>query len=166
MTKRIDPAFVRQQIDALLLRFPELEGDEELRADMIEAETDTLELLALLVRKKAEADAYATGIKSYQDELGKRRSRMERRSEASKELMFKIMDAAGLQKAELQEATLSIRAGTPKVLITDEGSLPDQFVKVERTAKKKEIADALKKGEAVEGASLSNGEATLMVRMN
>lgn len=164
--KRIDPAFVRQQIDALLLRFPELEGDEELRADMIEAETDTLELLALLVRKKAEADAYATGIKSYQDELGKRRSRMERRSEASKELMFKIMEAAGLPKAELQEATLSIRAGTPKVIITDEDSLPDQFVKVERTAKKSEIAKAIKEGNEVAGASLSNAEPVLSIRMN
>ena len=164
--KRIDPAFVQAQIQALLARFPELEGDEELRADMIEAETDALELLSILVRKKAEADSFVVGIKSYEDTLSERRKRMERRSDAARELMFRIMEAAGLPKAELQEATLSIRAGTAKVIVTDEKALPAEFVKLTATPMKTEIAKAIKDGQQVPGAIFSNGEATLMVRMN
>jgi hypothetical protein len=163
--KRLDPQFVTAQIHSLLARYPELAEDETLRLDSIEAETDAKTLLEQLVRKKAEADAYSVGIKSYQDELQVRRARMERRSEAAKELMFKIMEAADLLKIELAEATLAIRNGAPKVIITDETALPEQFVKVERTPKKSEIAKALKDGVAVPGASLSNAEPSLTVRM-
>lgn len=164
--KRIDPTYIQAQIQSLLARFPELAEDEELRLDMIEGETDAKILLEQLVRRMAEANSYDEGIGLYIKELSARRSRMHRRSEVARELMFKIMEAADLPKIELAEATLSIRNGVPKVIITDETLLPEQFVKVERTPKKKEIGDALKKGEAVEGALLSNSESTLAIRMN
>lgn len=164
--KRLDPQFITAQIHSLLARYPELAEDETLRLDMIEAETDAKVLLEQLVRKKAEADSYALGIKSYQDELGERRSRMERRSEAAKELMFKIMEAAGIPKLELQEATLSIRNGVPKVIITDEAALPAEFVKLVSSPMKSEIGKALKDGKEVPGASMSNAEPVLAIRTN
>lgn len=164
--KRLDPQFITSQIHSLLARFPELAEDDDLRLGMIEGQTDAKELLEQLVRRKAEADAYDEGIGLHIKELGQRRSRMQRRSEAAKELMFKIMEAAELPKIELAEATLSIRTGVPKVIITDESLLPEQFVKVERTPMKAEISKAIKDGQTVEGASLSNGEATLAIRMN
>lgn len=163
---RLNPQFVMAQVHSLLARYPELATDEELRLDSLEGQTDALELLKYLVRKKAEADAYDTGIGLYIKELSARRSRMNRRSEAAKELMFKILEAADLKKVELPEATLFIRAGTPKVIITDETALPDEFVKTERTPIKTEISKALKDGKEVAGASLSNTEPVLAIHMN
>lgn len=163
--KRLDPQYITHQIGALLDRYPELREDEELRLDVLEGETDTLKLLEYLVRRKAEAESHDEGIALYIKELGVRRARMQRRSEVARELMFKILEAADLKKVELPEATLSIKAGPAKVVITDEIALPEQFVKVERTPKKKEISDAIKRGEHIAGALLSNGEPTLTVRM-
>lgn len=164
--KRLDPQFILSQIQSLITKYPELAEDETLRLDMVEAETEAKPLLEMLVRKMAESDSYDTAIGLYIKELGIRRARMNRRSEAARELMFKVMEAADIQKMELPEATLSIRAGTTKVIITDETLLPEEYVKVERTPKKSEIAKAIKDGSEVAGASLSNAEPVLSIRMN
>lgn len=164
--KRLDPQHIQSQIHALLAKYPELAEDETLRLDMIEAETDAKTLLEYLVRRMAEADSYDTSIGLYIKELSARRSRMNRRSEAARELMFKILEAAELKNIELPEATLSIRNGVPKVIVTDESALPEQFVKVERTVKKSEIAKSIKDGNSVAGAELSNAEPVLSIRMN
>jgi hypothetical protein len=57
MAQRQMANLIHQQIVNLLLQYPELEEDDQLRADMIERETDTLEFLAMLERKRQEAEA-------------------------------------------------------------------------------------------------------------
>ena len=80
-------------------------------------------------------------------------------------LAFKVLVQAGVKKLELVAATLSIRAGQPRVIITDEARLPEQFVRIKREPDKHLIASHLKAGERVEGAELSNSEPTLAVRV-
>lgn len=162
---RLDPATVQQQIAALLVQYPELAEDEVLRADMIEGETEAFEFLSRIVRKIKETDAIVGGLFTYQGELTDRAHRMERRIEAFRALAFKIMQTADLRKAELPEATLSVRQGNAKVIITDETVVPDEYCRFKREPNKSVIKTALETGEYIPGATLSNAEPTLTVRV-
>jgi hypothetical protein len=83
-----------------------------------------------------------------------------------KATLFAIMDAIGCHRLELPDCTISTRAGPPAVIVTDEAALPDRFIRVETTrrADKAAIATALKDGEVVDGAELSNAMPVLSVR--
>jgi hypothetical protein len=161
----LPPAYIQQQINNLLLNYPELAEDEILRADMIEAETDANEFLSQVVRAIGANKVLATGTKAYIDELSERKARIERRDEALRSVALKIMQTADLKKAELPEATLSIRNGTPKVVIIDETALPPDCVRTTVSPDKTAIKEKLSSGQAVPGAEMSNGEPTLSIRV-
>jgi len=161
---RLHPAIVQQQIAALLAQYPELVEDEVLRADMIEGETEAFEFLSRLVRHIGETTAFAEGLAGYRNDLGLRIDRLSRREDALRALAFKIMQTADLPKAELPEATLSIRRGNPKVIITDETVVPDEYCRFKREPNKSVIKAALETGEHIPGATLSNAEPSLTIR--
>lgn len=161
---KINPEQVRLQISNLLLLHPELEEDKEFLADMIEGATDAHELLSILVRQIGETKAISDGTKGYVQELCERGRRLDRRVEGFRSLIHKIMETAQIPKIELAEATISIRNGTPKVMLTDEAALPDDCVKVVRNPDKTKIKEKLIAGETVPGACLSNSEPGLTIR--
>lgn len=162
---RLDPNIIRQQIANLLLQNPELSEDEILRADMIEGETDAFDFLRMVERQRQEAASMAGAIASNTAELGLRQERFERREKAMRALMFKIMEAADIKKAELPEATLSIRNGQQK-LVGDASpySVPAQYTREKLELDKTAIKEALKSGTTVTGFELSNAEPTLSIR--
>lgn len=162
---RLDGQIVKQQLSNLLISFPELADDEILRADMIEAETDLHELLTKLVEVREEAKAFQVGIKSRESDLASRKSRLARRQEAAEELIENLMRAANQKSLPLPIATISIGAARSKVVITDEKLVPEAYCKTERTPKKAEIFDALKKGDTIAGCELSNGGEQLNIRV-
>ena len=88
---------------------------------------------------------------------------MERREYALRSLIHKVMDTAGLRKRELPEATVSVRAGQPKVLIIEEELIPDEFCRIKREPDKTRIKAAIQAHEQVPGCSLSNAEETLAI---
>jgi hypothetical protein len=164
MTK-INPQVVKSEIASLLATYPELADDETFRRDMIEAETDALTICRQLVGEIIEADIMATGVGVMEETLKKRRHRFERGIEARRRMIHSIMNAAALKNVSLPEATLSIRAGTQAVVITDEAAIPESYIKIERSPKRAEIKEALKNGTTVPGAMLSNGAPSLSIRM-
>jgi hypothetical protein len=161
---RFDLPTVQRQISQLILQYPELGEDEVLRADMLEGETDAFSFLSHCVRWIGEDTALCEGTSGYIKTLQERRTRIERRIDAFRSLAFSVMQAAELQKAELPEATLSVRNGSPKVVIIDEAELPDCAIEIKRIPDKTKIKELLKAGETVIGAALSNAEPTLAVR--
>lgn len=161
---RLDPNHVRQQIDNLLLQFPELLEDDVLRADMLEAETDLHDLIRMLERKRQEACSLAGAIASNIAELGVRQERFERREQAMRAAMFKLLQWADVRKLELPEATLSVRNGTQKVVITDETAIPEALMRVKREPDRIKIKEWLTTVIPVPGAYLSNAEPTLSIR--
>lgn len=162
---RLDPRVIQQQIANLLLQHPELQEDDVLRADMIEGETEAFEFLSVIVGKILDTNATAAGLDTIIKDLKARQDRMERRDESLRALAFKIMQAADLRKAELAAATLSIRQGNPKVIITDEASVPDDYCRIKKEPNKQAIKAALETGEHIPGAALSNAEPSLTVRI-
>ncbi len=162
-----DTNVVRQQITALLLQYPELQEDDQLRADMIEGETDMHEFMRMLERIRHDACAMAGGVATTIAELVLRQERFERREEAVRKLMFKVMDAANQKKLELPEATISIVNGQPKLIEEmefDRNRLPDYMCQIKREPDRKAIKAAIKTGQTVPGFTLSNAEPHIMIR--
>jgi hypothetical protein len=160
----LNPETIRQ-ITALLLECPELAEDDVLRADMIEGETDAFKFLQDLEHKRQDACAMMDGIATRIDTLAQRSRRIDRREQAIRKMMHKILDAADLRKVELPEATISIRNGTPKVIIIEQNELPDYYIRIKREPDKTLIGAALKAGSTVPGAALSNSEPTISIRI-
>lgn len=163
---RLDPALIALQVSNLVLQHPELAEDAILRADMVEGETEAFDFLTLIVRAIEDAKALQAGTAERLEELKARKDRFGRRIEGLRELAFKIMQAADLAKAELPEATLSLRAGTQQLVgDADPKQLPDSLCKISRDLDRTKIKDALKTGQTVPGFELSNASPSLTIRI-
>jgi beta-phosphoglucomutase-like phosphatase (HAD superfamily) len=165
MPDRLDPTFVRAHIEALRHTHPQIANEEDQWLLTLESETELHEFLARVVARMQDTDAKIDGIGNLIATLKARCDRFEQRSDAMRALAFKVLVQAGVKKLELVAATLSIRAGVPRVIIIDEARLPEQFVRIKREPDKHLIASHLKAGEPVEGAALSNSEPVLSVRV-
>lgn len=159
----LDVKQVQNEITALLLAYPELDEDEVLRMDSIEGQTSAFEFLSKIVRKIGATQALAGGTADYIGELQERKARLERREHALRSLIHKVMNTAEIKKAELAEATLSIRNGQPKVIIINEKEIPQEFLRIKTEPDKTRIKAAMVAGEYVPGTALSNSEPTLAI---
>ncbi|MFC4172672.1 siphovirus Gp157 family protein [Microvirga sp. GCM10011540] len=160
----LNVAQIEREIETLIAAYPELAEDETLRADMIAGSTKVEEVLSSLAGRILDAQAMATAIVKRKNDLDARLAACERREEAYRSLSLRIMNAASLRKMPLPEATLSIRAVPPAVIISDEEQIPAEFTKTKVSPDRTKIKDALAAGAEVPGAYLSNGSESLSVR--
>jgi hypothetical protein len=162
----LDPTIIRRQLENLKVSYPEILEDDEAWQMSLESETDLSALMTTIVRKIEDAKALAVGTKDRLEELEKRKARFEDRVEAMRQLAFKLMQAAQVNKLELAEATLSLRNGAQQIVgEADPTTLPDDFCKVSRTIDRTKIKEALKAGKEVPGFSLSNAAPSLSIRV-
>lgn len=162
----MNPETLKAQLQSLLASNPELADDETLKLDMIEGATDAHTVLRYLLEQIVDAKAMAKGISEYEKTFADRRHRLERKAESLRGLIFQIMQSAELKRLPLPIATLTVGQGQQKVIVSDESAIPDRFMKVEKTPRKTEIKAAISSGESVPGATLSNAEPVLTIRMN
>jgi phage host-nuclease inhibitor protein Gam len=153
------------EIDRLLEDYPELADDEQLRLDTIEGETDAHDIAARLVRLNNHAEAMAAGVKSEIEALNQRRQRYVEQSRRARVSLQQLLQAMNARKLELPAGTVSLRATPPSLVITDSEAIPADFWRVKREPDNTAIKDALKKGQAVEGCTLSNGGETISIRV-
>lgn len=156
---------VVREISDLIAVYPELEEDETLRADVLEGETDINNVLAKLVQEREAAYAMAEGVKAPVNDLRERKARLERRGDGYGEAIERVMAAAGLSKVTLPSATISVSQAAPSVVIEDEASLPERFIRIKREVDKSAINAAVKAGEEIPGVVVSNGGSRLTVRV-
>lgn len=156
---------VVREISDLIAVYPELEDDETLRADTLEGATDINSVLAKLVQEREAAYGMADGIKVPVDDLRQRKARLERRGDGYGEAIEKIMNAAGLSKVTLPNATLSITNSAPPVTISDEAAIPERFIRTKREIDKTAINAAVKAGEEIPGVVIGNAATRLTVRV-
>jgi len=153
---------VRQR---LLQDDPDLADDERLFSDMLEGESgDAMEVLHRVLRASIAAKDMAEAADTRASDIAARRDRYRRRAEALRGAAFAALDALGIKKLELPDLTASVRAGQPVVVITDETALPEAFIRTKRDPDKALINAALKAGNTVPGAELSNSTPSLAVR--
>lgn len=159
-----DVANVLADIDALMAAYPELQEDEDLRADMLEGSTAAFDVLTRLVNIERDANSMSDAIAARVRDLSSRKQRAEKRKEMARALMLRVMQAAGIQKAPLVEATVSVGKGRAGVDVVDVDALPDAMVRVERVPDKKAIMERLAANENVPGAVLREATPTVTVR--
>jgi hypothetical protein len=162
----VDVRFVdqaRRDLASLLSLHPDLEEDDVLRQDSIEAETNALELIDKLIEAEREAKFLSEGVAESIEHFQRRRERFDERRTALRKYIMQIMESANLKKVERPAATVSIAAGRPKVVITDESLLPDFAWRIKREPDKEHIALHLKRDGIVPGAAMSNPEPTLRI---
>lgn len=159
-----DVANVLADIDALFALYPELAEDEDLRRDMLEGSTAAFDVLTRLLDLERDADSLAKAAAARIADLGARKARADKRKDAMRALMLRVMQAAGVQKAPLAEATVSVSKGRDSVEIVDETAVPPRFLKVVKTPDKTLIKAALDAGKAVRGAEIKTGQPTISVR--
>ena len=145
----------------LLADNPDADVDAVLGAETDDVSTILERLLTAQQWAAAQAKAAATLI----EDMDTRRHRYTNRDKAIRGTLFAMMDALGETKFEAAHGTISIRTGQPAVIITDEDALADRFVTVKRVPNKTEIDTALKDGEVVDGAMLTNSLPTLSIRI-
>jgi hypothetical protein len=80
-------------------------------------------------------------------------------------LITEALERSGLRKIVREDFTLSLRPGSVGLQVTDESSIPERFwlpqpSKLDRQA----LIGALKQGEVVAGASLTNASITIALR--
>jgi hypothetical protein len=139
--------------------------DEQTLADTVEGLTDVHEILAAIVRAALADEAMVTGLKcrvgEMQDRLGRLQDRAAKRRQIVKETMVEL----DLKKIEAPDFTVSIRAGMPALVVLNEDAVPKTYWEPGAPRLRRQIlANDLKGGAEVAGATLSNPEPVLSVR--
>lgn len=160
-----DVANVLADIDSLFAAYPELAEDADLRADMLEGSTAAFDVLTRILNQERDADSLSKAIAARMSDLSSRKARADRKKEAMRVLMLRVLKAAGLPKASLVEATISVSKGRDSVDVTDVQRLPKWAYAVERKPDKKAIMERLAANKNVPGAVLKTGEDTVAVRV-
>lgn len=140
--------------------------DEETLRDMIEGETGLHEMIERVVLTMDEDGMLVSGLKERIAELTERKRRIENRISSKRAMIEQAMVIGEINKMERPCFTLSLKSVPPKTEIADESLIPSQFWTPQPpTLDKKALLDALKDGETIPGANLSNGGISIQLRM-
>ena len=152
---------IRERILAL-----ETDLDEETLTDTLEGLTDLHEVVAAVVRSALIDEALAEGLKGHIETLQGRLRRLSERADARRQIARDAMVEVDLKKITAPDFTVSVRPGTPALVVTEEGSIPEPYwLAREPRLDRLGLLNDLKKGVAVSGASLSNPMPVLSVRV-
>lgn len=113
--------------------------DDELFADMIEGQTNAVELIAKLHADRAAALELIEGIKAREADLKARKARLQSREATVKAAIGQVLRAVDLPKVELPEATYSVREGKPRLEIVDAEAVPGDYCVMKPVPDKKFI---------------------------
>jgi len=168
---RLQAVIAQAQATLDTLRFEHgqiIETDAELADAFADEGLEVDTVLRRLTQAALLAKANAAAADGLIDDLIARRDRFRAHEDAYRTTMLQAMEALGLRYWSCAQATLSLAAGQPKVIISDAAAdrLPDALVaiRIVRTPDKAAIRAALEAGRTVEGATLSNATPVLQVR--
>jgi hypothetical protein len=139
--------------------------DDETLKDTLEGVSDLPAMIEELIRSSLADGALMTGLKARLEEMDVRLQRLKERHEKKRERAAWAMAAAQMRRLEVEDFSVSLAQGSQKLAILDETKLPAIFFvpqpsKLDRSS----LFNTLKRGEAVEGASLILGSPHVAVR--
>ena len=139
--------------------------DEQTLADTVEGLTDLHEIVQAIIRSALAEEALAKGLKCRIAEMQDRLNRFEDRASKRRQIAKDVMVDLGLKKLTAPDFTVSLREGTPALLVINEDAVPKTYWEPgEPRLRRQILANDLKQGEEVPGASLSDPEPFLVVR--
>ena len=142
---------------------PEL--DEETLADTVEGLTNLHDLLAAIIRFALIDEALATGLRQRIEDMEERLRRFDERAAKRRHIVRDAMVENELKKITDPEFTVSIRSGSPALVVVDEAIIPAEFWEPrEPRLDRHGLLSQLKQGAPIAGVQLSNPEPVLSVR--
>jgi hypothetical protein len=140
--------------------------DERTLADTVEGLTDLHEILAAVIRAALTDEALASGLKCRIADMQDRLTRLQDRAAKRRLIAKDVMVELDLKKLQAPDFTASLRPGMPALMVLNEEAVPSIYWQPgEPRLKRQKLATDLKEGMEVEGATLSNPEPTLSVRV-
>lgn len=128
--------------------------------DVSEVKAIKEQLLSAIQWNAANAKAVVAMI----DDLATRKARFQDHEKKARATLFAVMDALGETKCVLPHGTISISAGRPSLVITDETAIPAEYLRTTVAPDKAAILADLKEGVVIEGAEMSNAPPVLTIR--
>lgn len=154
------------ELTGVFQQVQELEGElteEEFAALLENVEGNIEEKLESIGRVLKSFEAREKAIDEEIARLKERGMRAKNTRERIKEYVRTQLQVLGRKKVETDLFTFSLRNAPKRVVVLDEGRLPEEYMKVTKTPAKKMIAEAIKRGELPEGvARLVDGAQYLM----
>jgi hypothetical protein len=152
--------YLRQRLKA---EFPD--ADEDTLRDTLEGLSSLPEMLACAMRSYLDDIAFTAALGIRINDMQERISRFEQRAEKKRALITAVMERADLKKLAEPDFTVSIRATPSSLTVTDETEIPPGFWKPQAPKLDRQgLTAALRRGQSVPGAVLSNGQTTISVR--
>jgi hypothetical protein len=155
--------YVRQQIDRLVSRYPEIAEDAELMAGMIEGETDFDKALDIILDAFLDKIAMKEAVLSRIEDARERADRFGRNADAYKELAFTLMQTANKTMARRPLGTLVVSKGRKKLEL-DEDFNAQGYMRVKAEPMRSDILAALTAGNDIPGARLVDSDPALSIR--
>jgi hypothetical protein len=149
----------------LLVDDADLAHDEHALAALLgPVDGDVRDILCRVLTAAQHAASMADAAANMISDMTARRDRYKRRNETLRQTAYAIMDAIGSRKEEFPHVTAVMRAGVAAAIVTDEAALPERFIRTKREPDRSAILAALKDGEVIEGAELTNTFPSLQLR--
>lgn len=130
--------------------------DPKLLIDTIEGQTQAFEYLDAYVESVIADEALAAAAKA-------KAKRLEARADVHRATVLAIMEKVGIRRADRPVYTASV-AHRAKLQVIDEARIPFAYQRI--SLDKLALAAALRKGEKIEGAVLSNPAPILSIRID
>ena len=140
--------------------------DEQTLADTVEGLTDLHEIIQAIIRSALNDEALATALKCRIADMQDRLTRFQDRASKRRQIAKDVMVELDLKKITAPDFTVSIRPGTPALMVIDEAAVPPIYWEPgEPRLRRQVLTSDLKQGAEIEGVSLSNPEPVLNVRV-
>ncbi|MDI1346880.1 MAG: siphovirus Gp157 family protein [Pseudolabrys sp.] len=147
------------------IRIIEPDIDEQTLADTVEGLTDLHEIVQAIIRSALAEESLAKGLKCRISEMQDRLNRFEDRASKRRQIAKDVMVDLGLKKLTAPDFTVSLRPGTPSLLVIDEDAVPRTYWEPgEPRLRRQNLTKDLKDGEEIAGATLSEPQPFLVVR--
>jgi len=139
--------------------------DEQTLADTVEGLTNLHDIIAAIIRAAVTDEALGAGLKGRILEMQERLTRFEDRAATRRRIARDVMIEADIKKITAPDFTISVRSGTPSLVVIDEPSIPPKYWEPRDPRLNRQLLTTdLKGGEAIAGATLNNPEPVLSVR--
>ena len=140
--------------------------DEQTLADTVEGLTDLHEIVQAIIRAALADEALVLGLKCRISDMQGRLDRLEDRASKRRQIAKDVMIELDLKKLNAPDFTASIREGLPSLIVLNEDAVPKTYWDPgEPRLRRQILASDLKGGAEVAGATLSNPEPVLSVRV-
>lgn len=140
--------------------------DEQTLADTVEGLTDLHEIVAAIIRSALADEALSAALRCRIADMQGRLNRFQDRASKRRQIARDVMNQLDLKKITAPDFTVSIRPGTPSLMVINEEVVPSIYWRPsEPRLDRQELLSDLKEGAEIEGVTLSNPEPVLSVRV-